>query len=273
MRRRQFITLLTGATVTWPLAGRAQQVRMPVIGFMSGRSPEDSAHLVAAFRQGLSDLDFTEGQNVGIEFRWARGHYDRLPAFAAELVERRVAVLAAVGGDVSSLAAKQATSTIPIVFGMGADPVRAGLVDSFNRPGGNATGYTILTNLIEPKRIGLLLELVPGLRLLGILLNPDTPPAARQLREIEDAAGKIGQRLFIAKAGNDFDLNAAFDFETPSTGRSARTSSTSGGMESATNLDAGRHERPHKLRGLAVRRRSRSMLPAIPCPHWQRLRW
>jgi putative tryptophan/tyrosine transport system substrate-binding protein len=209
--RREFITLLGGAAVVWPLAARAQQAAMPVIGFMSGRSPEDSAHLVAAFRQGLSDLGFTEGQNVGIEFRWAHGHYDRLPAFAAELVGRRVAVLAAVGGDVSSLAAKQATSTIPIVFGMGADPVRAGLVDSFARPGGNATGYTILTNLIEPKRIGLLLELVPDLRLLGILINPDTPPAARQLREIEDAAGKIGQRLFIAKAGNDSDLNAAFD--------------------------------------------------------------
>jgi putative tryptophan/tyrosine transport system substrate-binding protein len=209
--RREFITLLGGAAVVWPLAARAQQAAMPVIGFMSGRSPEDSAHLVAAFRQGLSDLGFTEGQNVGIEFRWAHGHYDRLPAFAAELVGRRVAVLAAVGGDVSSLAAKQATSTIPIVFGMGADPVRAGLVDSFARPGGNATGYNILTNLIEPKRIGLLLELVPDLRLLGILINPDTPPAARQLREIEDAAGKIGQRLFIAKAGNDSDLNAAFD--------------------------------------------------------------
>jgi putative tryptophan/tyrosine transport system substrate-binding protein len=210
MRRREFITLLGGAATAWPTVARAQQTPMPVIGFMSGRSPEDSAHLVTAFRQGLSDIGFVEGQNIAIEFRWARGQYDRLPALAADLVGRRVAVLAAVGGDLSSLAAKQATSTIPIVFGMGADPVLAGLVDSFNQPGGNATGYTILTNLIEPKRIGLLSELVPGLPLLGVLLNPHTPPAARQLQEIEDATGRTGQRLFIAKAGNDTELNAAF---------------------------------------------------------------
>jgi putative ABC transport system substrate-binding protein len=210
MNRRAFISLLGSAAAMWPVAVRAQQSAMPVIGFMSGRSPENSVHLVAAFRQGLSDIGFVEGQNIEIEFRWAHGQYDRLPALAAELVGRRVAVLAAVGGDVSSLAAKQATSTIPIVFGMGADPVRAGLVDSFNRPGGNATGYTILTNLLEPKRIGLLHELVPGLPLLGVLLNPDTPPAAHQLREIEDAARSIGQRLFVAKARNVTELNAAF---------------------------------------------------------------
>jgi putative ABC transport system substrate-binding protein len=140
MRRRQFITLLGGAAAGWPLAARAQQTPMPLIGFMSGRSPEDSAHLVTAFRQGLSDIGFVESQNIAIEFRWARGQYDRLPALAADLVGRRVAVLAAVGGDLSSFAAKQATSTIPIVFGMGADPVLAGLVDSFNQPGGTRPG-------------------------------------------------------------------------------------------------------------------------------------
>jgi putative ABC transport system substrate-binding protein len=211
MKRREFITLIGGAAAAWPLAARAQQPAMPVIGFMSGRSPEDSAHLLAAFRQGLSEVGFVEGQNVAFEFRWARGQYDRLPALAAELVERRVAVLAGVGGDVSAIAAKWATSTIPIVFGTGSDPVAAGLVDSFNRPGGNATGYTLLTNEIEPKRLGLLHELVPDAAFIGALLNPNFPPAARQLREIEDAAPKIGVRLFVTNASNDTELTAAFE--------------------------------------------------------------
>jgi putative ABC transport system substrate-binding protein len=211
MKRREFIITLLGGAAAWPLAARAQQAAMPVIGFMSGRSPEDSAHLLAAFRQGLSEVGFVEGQNVAFEFRWARGQYDRLPALAAELVERRVAVLAGVGGDVSAIAAKRATSTIPIVFGTGSDPVAAGLVDSFNRPGGNATGYTLLTNEIEPKRLGLLHELVPDAAFIGALLNPNFPPAARQLREIEDAAPKIGVRLFVTNASNDTELTAAFE--------------------------------------------------------------
>jgi len=214
MRRREFITLLGGAvampSMLGPRTAHAQQPPMPVIGFMSGRSPEDSAHLLAAFRQGLSEMGFAEGQNVVIEFRWARGQYDRLPALATELVERPVAVLAALGGEASSIAAKRATSTIPIVFGMGADPVEAGLVDSFNRPGGNATGYTILTTELEPKRIGLLRELVPTIPLMGALLGSNVPVAARQLREIEEATRKIGQRLFVARAGNDTELDAAF---------------------------------------------------------------
>ena len=207
--RRAFILALGGAAA-WPLAARAQQPAMPVIGFMSSRSPEDSAHLVAAFRRGLGEGGFVEGQNVAIEFRWARGQYERLPALAAELVSSRVAVLVAVGGDPSPIAAKQATSTIPIVFGIGDDPVKIGLVDSWNRPGGNVTGVTLMTALMEPKRLGLLRELVPGVALIGVLLNPAFPAAARQLQQLEEAAHTIGQRIVITKASTDEELDAAF---------------------------------------------------------------
>jgi putative ABC transport system substrate-binding protein len=179
VKRREFITLLGGAAAAWPLAARAQQPAMPVIGFMSARSPEDSAYLLEAFRRGLKEGGFVEGQNVAIEFRWACGDYSRLPALAADLVSRRVNVIAAVGGDFSPIAAKRATSTIPIVFGMGGDPVEAGLVASFNRPGGNMTDATLLTNLMEPKRLGLLRELAPGVPLFGALINPNFPPVAR----------------------------------------------------------------------------------------------
>jgi putative ABC transport system substrate-binding protein len=209
MRRRAFILALGGAAA-WPLAARAQQPTMPVIGWMSGRSPEDSAHLLAAFRQGLSEAGFVDGQNVSMDYRWARGQYEKLPALAADLVSRGVAVLVGVGGDVSAIAAKQATATIPVVFGMGGDPIKAGLVDSFNRPGGNATGYTLLTNEMEAKRVGLLHQLLPGIPLIGALLNPNFPPAARQLHDIEDATRSIGRKLFVAKASNDTELNAAF---------------------------------------------------------------
>jgi putative ABC transport system substrate-binding protein len=211
VKRRQFMALV-GAAAAWPFAARgtrAQQPAMPVIGWMSGRSPEDSAHLLAAFRDGLRETGFVEGESVAIEYRWAGGQYDRLPAMAADLVSRAVAVLVGVGGDPSALAAKQATSTIPIVFGMGGDPVAAGLVASFNRPGGNATGFTLLTNLMEPKRVGLLHELVPGIPVLGALVNPNFPPAARQLQEIEAATRTINQKLFVAKASNDAELDAA----------------------------------------------------------------
>jgi putative tryptophan/tyrosine transport system substrate-binding protein len=210
MNRRAFITLLGGAAAAWPRAARAQQAAMPVIGFMSTRSPEESEYQLEAFRRGLKDGGYVEGQNVVIEFRWARGQYDRLPEIAAELVSRRVSVLTAVGGDPSPLAAKRATSTIPIVFGMGSDPVSAGLVESFNRPGGNVTGITLLTNLMEPKRLGLLRELAPGASLTGILLNPSFPPAALQLRQIEEAARSVGQRIVVARASTDEELDAAF---------------------------------------------------------------
>jgi len=208
MRRRELIALLGGAAA-WPLAAYAQQEK-PVIGWMSGRAPKDSTHLLAAFHQGLREAGFVDGQSVSIEYRWAHGQYEKLPALASDLLSRGVAVLVGVGGDVSAVAAKQATATIPIVFGMGGDPIKAGLVDSFNRPGGNATGYTLLTNEMEAKRVGLLHQLLPRIRLIGALLNPSFPPAVRQLRDIEDATRSTGQKLFVAKASNDAELNAAF---------------------------------------------------------------
>jgi putative ABC transport system substrate-binding protein len=208
MKRREFITLLGGAAAAGPLAARA--AAMPVIGFMSTRSPEDSAYLLAAFRRGLAEGGFVEGQNVAIEFRWARGRYDLLSAMAAELVSRRVAVLTTAGGEPSPLAAKRATSTIPIVFGIGGDPVALGVVESFSRPGGNATGVTLLTNLMEPKRLGLLRDLVPGVPLIGVLLNPEFAPALHYSQEVEEAARSIDQRILIANASTDEELETAF---------------------------------------------------------------
>ena len=209
MRRREVITLLGGAAA-WPLVARAQQTAMPVIGFLSSRSPEDSAHLIPAFAAGLTEGGYVEGQNLAIEFRWARGRYDLLPAMAAELVTRGVAVLTTAGGEPSALAAKRATSTIPIVFGIGGDPVALGLVASFSRPGGNATGVTLLTNLMEPKRLGLLRELAPGVPLIGVLLNPKFAPASRQLQQVEETARSIDQRILVAKASTDEELETAF---------------------------------------------------------------
>ena len=208
MRRRQFIILLGGAAV-WPALAQAQQPTTPTIGFMSGRSPDESKHLVAAFHQGLGEAGFVEGKNIAIEYRWALGQYDRLPAMAADLVKRRVAVLVAVGGDPSALAAKQATSTIPIVFGLGGDPVKSGIVESLNRPGANATGYTLLTADLEPKRLGMLHDLVPNAGVIGVLVNPKFPPAASQVTTLEKAAQTIAQRLFVSRASNDTELDAS----------------------------------------------------------------
>ena len=211
MRRREFIALL-GGTAAWPIAARGQQPALPLIGFMSGRSPVDSAHLVEAFRQGLRESGYVEGETISIEYRWANGDYNRLPELASDLVSRRVLLLLALGGESSAIAAKQATSTIPIVFGIGDDPVKAGLVASFNKPGGNATGYTLLTNQIGPKRVGLMHELVPGVSLLGALINPSFPPALDQLADIENATRSIGQSLVVGRAGTDAELKAAFAY-------------------------------------------------------------
>jgi putative ABC transport system substrate-binding protein len=209
MRRRDFIAGLCSITAAWPLATRAQQPAMPVIGFMSGRLPEDSAHLVSAFRQGVAETGLIEGQTVSIEYRWALGDYDRLAALAADLVSRKIAVLVGVGGDVSALAAKNATATIPVVFGMGSDPVKAGLVASFNRPGGNATGFTLWTDEMESKRLGLLREIVPAAQLIGILVNPKFPPSVQELGDLDLAAKGVGQRLYVASANNDAELETA----------------------------------------------------------------
>jgi putative tryptophan/tyrosine transport system substrate-binding protein len=212
MRRREFIKLPGGTTAAWPFSVRAQQSAMPVTGFMSARSPDDSGQVLQAFLKGLGEAGFFDGQNVTIEYRWARGDYRGvLPAFAVELVQRRVNVLVATGGEASAAAANRATSTIPIVFVMG-DPVRAGLVESLNRPGGNATGSYVATSTpeMEQKRLSLLHELTPGVPLIGALLNPNLPDAARQLPALEEAARTIGRRLFVAKASNDDELKAAF---------------------------------------------------------------
>jgi putative ABC transport system substrate-binding protein len=207
MRRREFILALSSAAA-WPLAARAQQA-IPVIGFMSGRAPETDMHLIAAFREGLREQGFVESKNFTIEFRWARGEYERLPALAAELVAQRVAVLAAVGGDHSAAAAKQATSTIPVVFGVGGDPIKSGLVDSFSHPGGNLTGYTLLTSQMETKRVGLLHELVPSVGVFGALVNPHFERTSRQLEQIEDAARKLGLQVYVANARDDVELDEA----------------------------------------------------------------
>jgi putative tryptophan/tyrosine transport system substrate-binding protein len=174
-----------------------------------GRSPEDSAGVASAFRRGLADAGFIEGQTVKIEYRWANGDYDQLPAIAADLVSRKVAVLVGVGGTVSAVIATKATRTIPVVFGMGGDPVKAGLVASFNRPGGNVTGFTLWTAEMESKKLGLMRELVPGVSLIGILVNPQPLPTVEELADLEPAAKGINQQLFVARAANDAELDTA----------------------------------------------------------------
>jgi putative ABC transport system substrate-binding protein len=210
MRRREFVTLLGGAALAWPLAARAQQSAMPVIGFMSTRSPAEAASDLAAFRQGLGQTGYFEGKNVAIEYRWAEGRYDRLPAFAAELVARQVAVIAAVGGEPSGLAAKAATATIPIVCTLSGDAVAAGLVAHLNRPGGNITGVTIMGFEMGPKRVELAHELVPTGSALATLINSKFPLTLAEARDMEAAAHSFGLQLTVLDGSTEAEIDAAF---------------------------------------------------------------
>jgi len=210
MKRREFITLLGGAAAAWPLAARAQQPAMPVIGYLSSRSPEDTTHLLAGFREGLADGGFFERQNVTIEYRWALGQYDHLPELAMELARLPVLVVAATGGEPAALAAKAATSTIPIVFATGTDPVKVGLVGSYNRPGGNATGINFQTVDMEAKRLGLLHELMPQAKTIAFLYNPKFAAAEGQLHDVREAARTLGLQVNVLHASTDDEINAAF---------------------------------------------------------------
>jgi putative ABC transport system substrate-binding protein len=211
MRRREFITLISATTLTWPLAARAQQPAMPVIGFINGASAVASAHQAAAFRKGLSEFGYIEGRNVTIEYHWLDGQYDRLPALAAELVGHRVAVIATPGSTPASVAAKAATATIPIVFGVGEDPVKLGLVTTLARPGGNATGINFFVQEAVPKRLGLLHELVPGAVRIAVMINPGNVPSAEAtLRDVQKAAGVIGLQIQVLNASTSREIDAAF---------------------------------------------------------------
>jgi putative ABC transport system substrate-binding protein len=211
MRRREFSSLLGGAAAAWPLAARAQQPTVPVIGFLNSGSSTDSffAKFVNAFREGLKEIGYVEGQNVTMDFRWAEGRYDRLPVLATELVRRNVTVLSA-GGPPAARAAKAATLTIPIVFTVGDDPVKLGLVASFNRPGGNATGVNLVMNEIEGKRLGLLREVLPPGTAIAVIINPNSPAFETQLNDLQATARSADQKIHILKASSESEIDAAF---------------------------------------------------------------
>jgi putative ABC transport system substrate-binding protein len=211
MKRREFISLIGGAgasRVLWPLPLSAQQPALPVVGLLSGIDLDDPQF--AAVRQGLNEAGYVAGKNVAIEHRSAAGRYDRLPALAAELVRRQVAVIVAIQGTMSALSAKAATATIPIVFASGSDPVKTGLVASLNRPGGNVTGVTFLVNLLAAKRLGLLRELVPGARVVGDLVNPTNPNSEAETKDMQVAARALGLELHLVNASSERDIDAAF---------------------------------------------------------------
>jgi putative ABC transport system substrate-binding protein len=209
MRRREFITLLT-STTAWPLAAPAQQHSMPVVGFLSSRSPDESDTAVSAFRDGLGQTGYSEDKNVTIVYRWAEGHYDRLPELAAELVQLRVTVIAAAGGEPSPLAAKVATSTIPIVFTAGGDPVEFGLVPSLGPPGGNITGVTFFFASIGPKRLELVRQLRPNASTIAMLINPNYQPGPVEARDVQTGAGSLGLQINVLNASTESQVDAAF---------------------------------------------------------------
>jgi putative tryptophan/tyrosine transport system substrate-binding protein len=209
MRRREFITLLGGAAA-WPLRGRAQQPGIPIIGYLHSGSPESNADRLATFRKCLAETGYIEGRNVTIEYRWADGHYDRLPALASSLVAQQVSVIVATGGTASALAAKTATSEIPVVFGVGDDPVRFGLVASLNHPGGNATGMILLTSALAGKRLGTIKQLVPTATKFAALINQHNPRAESDVAELQTAAGALGVELQVLTASTESEIRAAF---------------------------------------------------------------
>ena len=211
MKRREFISLIGGAAAAWPLSARAQQPAMPVIGFLGGPSRSTYAENIAAIHNGLKQSGYVEGQNLAVEHRWAEGQYDQLPALAADLVNRRVNVIITLGGPPPALAAKTATSTIPIVFHMGADPVQLGIVASLGRPGGNITGATMLAVALEAKRLALVREMAPTATLIGMLINPHNPQARVQVREVQEAAGRaIGLDVLFLNVSSERDVETAF---------------------------------------------------------------
>jgi putative tryptophan/tyrosine transport system substrate-binding protein len=209
MRRRDFITLIGGSAATWPLVAHAQPLGKPVIGFLGTASASGYDAFLASFREGLKAAGFVEGRDATIEYRWAEGHIDRLPALAADLVSRRVAVIVASGGDAPGIAAKQATDQIPIIFMSGGEPVKAGLVESLNRPGGNITGVNFIVSELIPKRLELLHELTPKAVTVGALVNPSYPDVELQRRELREAAAAKGLQIRIASAGIEQDFDPA----------------------------------------------------------------
>jgi putative ABC transport system substrate-binding protein len=210
VRRREFITLLGGAAAVWPLAARAQQPAMPVIGFLNSSSPETSGHYVLAFRRGLNETGYVEGQNVAIEYRWAQGRNDQLRALADDLIRRQVAVLVAVGGSVTAQVARAATATIPIVFSGGGDPVALGIVNSLSRPDGNATSVVLMATELGTKRLELLRDLVPKATTIAALVNPSSPNAEFEIRNAQAAGRTVGAQIHIFNASTERDIDVVF---------------------------------------------------------------
>jgi putative tryptophan/tyrosine transport system substrate-binding protein len=210
VQRRRFVVGAAGGLLAWTETARAQQAATPVIGYLNGASAAEFPHLLAAFRKGLAEAGYAEGRNVALEYRYADGHYDRLPGLAADLVNRRVSAIVATAGTPTIRAAQAATSTIPIIFVIGSDPVLFGIVDSLSHPGGNITGVTLLGSEVAPKRLGLLLELVPTALVVGVLANPDNPISEPQLKELRAAAATLDHQLVVFKARTDDELKTAF---------------------------------------------------------------
>jgi putative tryptophan/tyrosine transport system substrate-binding protein len=211
LRRRQFITLLGGAAAAWPFAGRAQQPGSPVIGFLSGTNPSSYVQLsVVPFHAGLRETGYVEGQNIVVEYRWAHDQYDRLPGLAAELVRHKVALIATAGGVHVARAAKATTTTIPIVFVIGSDPIDSGLVESLGRPGGNATGFSLFSTELGTKRLELMRDVLGSVPLIAVLVNPTNPRLDIDVADIQKAAGAVGQKILVFRASSESELDAAF---------------------------------------------------------------